>query len=174
MSSKQPLQMATKKDIAKFLNIPESTLTTFLAKHTDQIMPTRLSKEQIRAIGKKANRLNAYTQDDVFKLAFWMDTEISSQLKRKIFGDLGVYSTPIIREEIAWKEILSKVFAGLGFKYQHPIGKYVVDFFVEKLSLVLECDKDNHRYYDPKAEQERDQFIIQRVMPWFVSIARSP
>ncbi len=156
-----PNQMATKKDIAKFLNIPESTLTTFLAKHTDQIIPTRLTRDQIRAVGKKANRLNAYTQDDVFKLAFWMETEIGSQLKKKIFGDIGVYSTPAIREETEWKAILSKVFAGLGFKYQYPIGNYVVDFFVEKLSLVLECDKDNHRYYNPQAEQARDHFIIQ-------------
>ncbi len=154
-----PNQMATKRDIAHFLDIPENTLTTFLVKHTDQIKPTRLSKDQIRAAGKKANRLNAYSEDDVFKLAFWMNTEISTQLKRKIFGDLGIYSTPAIREEIEWKSMLSKIFASLGFKYQQRIGGYVVDFFVEKLALVLECDKDNHRYYDPAEEKKRDKLI---------------
>ncbi len=156
-----PNEMATKKDIATFLKIPESTLATFLAKHTDQIKATKLTKEQIRAIGKKANRLNAYSQDDVFKIAFWMDTEIGKQLKTKIFGDIGVCATPTVKDEVEWKIRLSEVFATLGFKYQHPIGKYTVDFFVEKLSLVLECDSDNHRSYNQKEEQERNEFITQ-------------
>ncbi len=156
-----PNQMATKKDIAHFLGIPESTLATFLAKHTDQITAIKLTKEQIRATGKKANRLNAYTQDDVFKIAFWMDTEIGKQLKIKVFGDIGVCATPAVKDEVEWKTSLSELFHLLGFKYQYPIGKYVVDFFVEKLGLVLECDRENHRYYDQKGEQERDAYITQ-------------
>ena len=156
-----PNKMATRKDIAKFLNIPESTLAVFLSKHTDQITVTKLTKEQIRAAGSKANRLNAYTQDEVFKIAFWMNTEIGSQLKKKIFGDVGVYSTPAIKEETEWKAILSKIFANLGFQYQYKIGNYVVDFFVEKLNLVLECDTNNHRYYNQQEEEQRDAFISQ-------------
>lgn len=156
-----PNKMATKKDIATFLGVPESTLATFLSKHTDQIIPSKLTKEQIRAIGKKTNRLNAYSQDDVFKIAFWMDTKIGKQLKTKIFGDIGVCATPVVKDETEWKFSLSELFHLLGFKYQYHIGKYVVDFFVEKLGLVLECDRENHRYYNQKKEQERDAYITQ-------------
>jgi len=36
-----------------------------------------------------------------------------------------------------------------------------VDFKVDALNLVLECNGYEHRYYDVKREQEREQFIIQ-------------
>lgn len=154
-----PNDMATKKDIAGFLGIPMGSLASFLSKHSDQIVATKLTKDQIRAAGSNANRMNAYTQDDVFKIAFWMDTEAGRKLKQKIFGDMAVYATPKSKEELGWKIVLAKVFEGLGFQYQYRIGEYVVDFFVEKLGLVLECDRDNHRYYDPKKEVARDKAI---------------
>lgn len=71
-------RLATKKEIAQFLNIPESTLNGFLRKHRDQIKPVRLNRETIRRLGSRANRMNAYSMEDVLKIAFWIDSEIGA------------------------------------------------------------------------------------------------
>jgi len=40
------------------------------------------------------------------------------------------------------------------------IGKYKVDFFVEELNLILECNGyENHASYDQQLEAEREKFI---------------
>ena len=108
-----PGQMATKQDIIQSMDIPESTLNTFLRRHSDQIKPVRLNKATIQSLGIKANRLNAYAPEDVFKIVFWMDSTMGIQVRKKIFGDIGIEEIPVIRHETEWKSFLSKVFAGV-------------------------------------------------------------
>ena len=59
--------IATKKDITKFLKVPESTLNSFLRKHKDDIKPIKLDLETIRSVGGKASRMNGYHLNDVPK-----------------------------------------------------------------------------------------------------------
>jgi len=61
--------IAIKKDITQFLNIPESTLNSFLRKHQNDIQPIKLYLETIRSFGGKASRMNGYHLDDVSKIA---------------------------------------------------------------------------------------------------------
>ena len=153
---------ATKKDIVKFLDIPESTLNSFLRKHKDDIRPIKLDLETIRSVGGKASRMNGYHLDDVPKIALGMDTIVGIELKKKMFGQIGSFMKPDTPAEIQWREVLSQVFKGFDLHYNYPIGKYKVDFFVGELMLVLECNGYCHRYYDPKQEKEREQLIAQR------------
>jgi len=158
-----PNDIAIKKDIAKFLEVPESTLNSFLRKHRNNIEPIKLDYSTIRSIGYKAPRMNGYHLEDVSKIALGMDSVIGIELKKQVFGQMSSLAKLETRGEIEWLEVLTKVFAGLGLHHNYKIGQYKVDFFVEKLMLVLECNGyDNHIYYDTNKEAQREQFISQQ------------
>jgi hypothetical protein len=75
--------IAIKKDIAQFLNVPESTLNSFLRKHKNDIQPIQLDAATIRSFGGKASRMNGYHIDDVTKIALGMDSVIGIELKKQ-------------------------------------------------------------------------------------------
>ena len=132
-----PNDIAIKKDITQFLDIPESTLNSFLRKHKGDIEPIKLERDIIRSIGLKAPRMNGYLMDDVTKIALGMDSVIGIELKKKVFGQVGSFVKPETSAEIQWREVLSKVFEGFDLRFNYPIGPYKVDFFVAKLMLVF-------------------------------------
>ncbi len=155
-------EIATKKDIATFLNVPEGTLTTFLQKYHHDIKPIHLDYKTIRSLGSKAHRMFGYYVEDVVKIATGMDTEIGIDIKKRIFGDKIVSTHLQTKSEIDWRKSLARVFQGYEIKYHYPIGKYKVDYFVEKLMLVLECNGFAHVSYDPAKEAEREKVILER------------
>jgi very-short-patch-repair endonuclease len=157
-----PNDIAIKKDIAQFLDIPESTLDSFLRKHKDEIVPIKLDRATIRAAGYKASAMNGYHIDDVTKVVLGMDSVIGLQLKKQMFGQVGPFVKPQTAVETQWQEVLSKVFNGFDLRMNYPIGPYKVDFFVAKLMLVLECNGYCHKFYDFKQEKAREELIIQK------------
>ncbi|MEN8216818.1 MAG: DUF559 domain-containing protein [Pseudomonadota bacterium] len=154
--------IAIKKDIIQFLNVPESTLNSFLRKHKSDIKPIQLDSATIRSFGGKASRMNGYHLDDVTKIALGMDSVVGIELKKNVFGQIGHFAKPNTSVEVQWREVLSKVFEGFDLHFNYPIGQYKVDFFVAKLMLVLECNGYCHRYYDATQEKEREKLITQR------------
>jgi very-short-patch-repair endonuclease len=157
-----PDDIAIKKDIAQFLDVPEGTLNSFLRKHKSDIEPIHLDSATIRSFGGKASRMNGYHLDDVTKIALGMDSVVGIELKKKVFGQVGSFAKPSTSLEIQWREVLSKVFEGFDLHFNYPIGSYKVDFFVAQLMLVLECNGYCHRYYDDKQEKVREKVITQR------------
>ncbi len=157
-----PSEIAIKKDITQFLDVPESTLNGFLRKHKDEIKPIKLDTATIRSIGGKASRMNGYSMDDVSKIALGMDSVVGIELKKNVFGQVGSFVKPATSVEIQWREVLSKVFEGFDLHFNYPIGSYKVDFFVAKLMLVLECNGYCHRYYDETQEKVREKLITQK------------
>ena len=113
-------------------------------------------------IGFKAPRMNGYHLDDVTKIALGMDSVVGIELKKKVFGQVGSFVKPETKEEIQWRDVLSKVFDGFDLRFNYPIGPYKVDFFVAKLMLVLVCNGYCHRYYDETQEKAREKLILQR------------
>jgi very-short-patch-repair endonuclease len=154
--------IAIKKDITQFLNVPESTLNSFLRKHKNDIQPIQLDAATIRSFGGKASRMNGYHLDDVTKIALGMDSVVGIELKKQVFGQIGSFAKPETSTEVQWQKVLSSVFEGFDLRFNYPIGPYKVDFFVAKLMLVLECNGYCHRYYDPKQEKEREKLITQK------------
>ncbi len=157
-----PNDIAIKKDITRFLDVPESTLNSFLRKHKSDIEPLKLDAATIRSIGYKASRMNGYNLDDVSKIALGMDSVVGIELKKKVFGQVGSFAKAETKEEIQWRDVLSKVFEGFDLYFNYPIDSYKVDFFVAKLMLVLECNGYCHRYYDEDQEKTREKRITQR------------
>jgi very-short-patch-repair endonuclease len=153
--------IALKKDITEFLEVKETKLNAFLRKHRDDIVPVKLDRATIRAIGSKALRLNGYNLSDVGKIALNMDSEIGTKLKKNVFGDACSLAKLDTKGEIEWQKVLTKVFAGFDFHHNYQVGKYRVDFLIKELQLGLECNGyDNHAYYDQEAEALREEFVI--------------
>jgi very-short-patch-repair endonuclease len=62
-------------------------------------------------------------------------------------------------EAMLWRDLRGE---RLGFKVrrQHPIGPYVVDFYVRTASLVIEVDGEAHNCADrPERDSVRDEFL---------------
>lgn len=59
-------------------------------------------------------------------------------------------------EAIFWQKVRGRRFAGLKFKRQMPIGKYIADFVCEHEKLIVELDgyqHDDNIAYDDKRTQ---------------------
>jgi very-short-patch-repair endonuclease len=52
--------------------------------------------------------------------------------------------TPMERR--LWNRLCKRQLAGLHFRRQHPIGRYVVDFYCAQLGLIVEVDGESHNY----------------------------
>jgi hypothetical protein len=132
--------IAIKTDITDFLDIPQSTLNSFLGKHRNTIKPIKLDRATIRALGSKASRLNGYQVQNVGTIALGMDSVVGIGLKEKMFGSVSRLASFETKGEIEWQQVLAEIFAGLSFYHNYQIGSYRVDFYVKELNLILECN----------------------------------
>jgi very-short-patch-repair endonuclease len=70
-------------------------------------------------------------------------------------------------EEVLWKRLRGEHSDGVTFRRQHPVGRFIVDFFCPTAKLVIEVDGDSHLAqieYDAErtrwlAEQKRYRVI---------------
>jgi very-short-patch-repair endonuclease len=61
-----------------------------------------------------------------------------------------------LSEVLLWDELKSRKMRGYQFMRQKPIGEYIVDFYCNKLKLVIEIDGESHdgRFYHDAERQE--------------------
>ena len=58
---------------------------------------------------------------------------------------------PTRAEEVLWQRLRRRHHAGLKFRRQHPIGRFVLDFYCPELKLVIEVDGAIH-----ETQEDRD------------------
>jgi len=68
-------------------------------------------------------------------------------------------------ERALWRHLRSRPIAGLKFRRQHPIGRYIVDFACLDAMLVIELDGSQHR---DNAEQDADRTALLNALGWRV------
>ena len=66
-------------------------------------------------------------------------------------------------EQLLWEKLCNKRLNGLKFRRQHPIHRYIVDFYCHQLKLIIELDGSYHissgqRLYDEFRDEEMNQF----------------
>ena len=66
--------------------------------------------------------------------------------------ELRLNVTP--QEEILWNQLRNRKLEGFKFRRQHPIGKFIVDFFCYEKMLIVEIDGSVHNV---KFQSECDQ-----------------
>ena len=47
-------------------------------------------------------------------------------------------------ERILWEALRRKTLAGAKFRRQHPVGRYILDFYCPQYKLAIEVDGDSH------------------------------
>ena len=62
-----------------------------------------------------------------------------------------------LSEKILWQFLRSSSFAGLRFRRQHPIGRYIVDFCCLRKKLIIELDG---RYHNATTQEDKDRDIF--------------
>ena len=66
-----------------------------------------------------------------------------------------------IPEQLLWGRLRNRGLAGLKFRRQHPVGRYVADFYCHEYQLAVELDGESHDArgaYDAK----RTEFLSQQ------------
>jgi len=79
--------------------------------------------------------------DNLFKGADGKLFEFSRQLRKE--------STPA--EKIMWEKLRNRKLEGFKFRRQHPIDKYIADFYCAEKKLIVEIDGPIHERKEVKA-----------------------
>ncbi|MQY72086.1 MAG: DUF559 domain-containing protein, partial [Dehalococcoidia bacterium] len=53
---------------------------------------------------------------------------------------------PTLAEEVLWQHLRNSQMGGFKFRRQHPIDRFIVDFYCFKIRLVIEVDGPVHQY----------------------------
>ena len=61
---------------------------------------------------------------------------------------------PTVAERVLWQILRNKKMLGLRFKRQHPINKFIADFYCHSLKLVIEVDGEIHNTTENKEYDE--------------------
>jgi len=56
----------------------------------------------------------------------------------------------MLAEALLWEEVRNNKFLGLKFRRQHPVGRYIADFYCDKERLVIELDGKIHELQEVK------------------------
>ena len=64
-------------------------------------------------------------------------------------------------EAALWERLRRKQLSGLKFRRQHPIERFIVDFYCPSARLIVEVDGEIHRYQE-RDDAARDAFLMQR------------
>ena len=99
--------IATKKDIARFTELPISTINYYLKNHTDAINTIQLDIPTIRRSGSTANRMNGYSLENVGKIVLGLDSVIGIELKKQVFGSISSLAKLDTKGEIEWQQVLT-------------------------------------------------------------------
>ena len=61
-------------------------------------------------------------------------------------------------EKILWSKLCNKQIDGLRFRNQHPIGRYIVDFYCHEIKFVIESDGGIHES-QKEYDKNRDHYL---------------
>jgi very-short-patch-repair endonuclease len=78
----------------------------------------------------------------------------TKQFARKLRRELS------LPEVILWRALRGGRLEGIRFRRQHPIGRYVLDFYSDVAKLAVEIDGAHHTLEDrPRRDAERDAWV---------------
>ena len=67
------------------------------------------------------------------------------------------------QERALWARLRAKQLSGLKFRRQHPMGRYIVDFYCHAHRLVVELDGDSHAGAEQQAyDDARTRWLRER------------
>ena len=88
-----------------------------------------------------------------------------SHTDRAIYHDIKLRAkhmreNPTVAEDILWQRLRRKQVGGFHFRRQHPIGRFIVDFYSAKARLVIEVVGEIHDMSEQaEYDAERQAFL---------------
>jgi very-short-patch-repair endonuclease len=76
---------------------------------------------------------------------------------------------PTEAEYALWQILRKKQLNGYRFRRQHPIDKYIVDFYCHQLSLIIEVDGE---YHNDEEQKEYDNYRTETLEEWGMTLIR--
>lgn len=70
----------------------------------------------------------------------------------------GMRHEPTPAEGLLWQRLRGRQLSGLKFNRQHPIDRFIVDFYCPGAALVIEVDGDVHQK-QVEADHEKEEFL---------------
>ena len=88
-----------------------------------------------------------------------MPESYNDNLHKEAIGKLYQYGRELRQEsteaeKLLWEELRNRKFNGLKFRRQHPLDKFIVDFYCNEKKIVLELDGGVH---NEKINKEYDE-----------------
>lgn len=81
--------------------------------------------------------------------------ELSFEFAKKLRDDKATQS-----ELVLWNALKRKKLDGYKFRFQHPIGNYIADFYCHKSMLVIEIDGGYHfEKYQKVLDEVRTEWL---------------
>jgi hypothetical protein len=151
-------------------------LLKFFQLNTDYI----IIKKLIQNLNKKArqagkNKENIMLTTDCFKSICLLSNKrsiISEETKQElknnfdIILDTKIRLLPIETETIIY---IMKVFKNELMETQYQIGKYRIDLYFLMYKLSIECNENNHEYYNQDNEIKRKKYIENKLQCSFIT-----
>jgi len=72
-------------------------------------------------------------------------------------------------EEILWQRLRNKQVAGLKFRRQHPVDRFIVDFYCHEINLAVELDGTIH---DETEQRELDKGRSETLKEFGINVIR--
>ena len=66
-------------------------------------------------------------------------------------------------EDIIWQSLRNRKMLGFKFRRQHPLGKYIADFYCFEAKLVIEIDGEIHNQLENKEYDENRSFELEEL-----------
>ena len=72
-------------------------------------------------------------------------------------------------EKIVWEKLRNRRLNELKFRRQHPVGKFILDFYCHELKLAVEIDGNIHEQEDVKEKDEGRTYMLTE---WEITVLR--
>ena len=93
---------------------------------------------------------------------------IPTQTDREAYDDIKLRARrmrkqPTIAEKVLWNGLRNRLVKGYKFRRQHPIDRFIVDFYCREAGLVIEVDGSVHDSLEAREyDDARQQFLEHR------------
>ncbi len=158
--------VCTTYELSDFFNVSKETIKTIFKRNSRYFKDKTICisgddlsyfKENNPKTNKKCNKsLLLWTKESLYIMSQFLCSEKAFELSANIKNPLSVYC---YRQENDLKIMIIKIFSKHHtIKSQVIDGCYRYDFLIDD-KIVIECDENNHRYYDKSKEEEREIYI---------------
>ena len=152
--------------------------TWFLAGDIAKALNIKNVSEMVRGANIKENERNIFPnktrggkQKQIFVTRLGLKKVLANSKKpnaAQLSESLGLEMCIYTKVEASHIGNIRKAFKNILSIDEYAVGRYNVDLYFPSLNLVIECDQNNHNYYNRQTEKERENYIKDKLGCTFI------